>query len=46
MMTGVITVLQAGETLAIQRLYVRPAFQRQGVGARLLSSAVAQFPTA
>jgi ribosomal protein S18 acetylase RimI-like enzyme len=38
--------LGEGQTLTIERLYVRPARQRQGSGSALLDACLAQFPQA
>ena len=44
---GLITVIVlSSEELYLPRLYVRPAYQRKGVGSRLLNAAIASYPDA
>ncbi len=35
---------QSEEIVNVARLYVRPAYQRQGIGAKLLNACIAAFP--
>lgn len=41
---GMITAHSCGELLFIARLYILPAFQRQGIGERLMESSYQAFP--
>ena len=41
---AVITAHSCGESLSVSRLYVLPAFQRQGIGAKLMESSYQAFP--
>lgn len=44
---GLITVVASNrDELHLSRLYVRPAYQRRGVGSRLLAAALASYPDA
>jgi ribosomal protein S18 acetylase RimI-like enzyme len=43
---GLITVVASNGELHLARLYVRPEYQRKGVGTRLLNAAIASYPGA
>jgi len=43
---GVITARQQGEAIIVDRLYVRPLYQRRGIGRQLLEASYGAFRTA